>query len=201
MVGASHAVLDVLKSGESFTISKLASESNLNFRTVKKVLEILRSGQASLSGKQLEVSALDNVTIVQLKEKTGLALFPEAIQNLIIKTSHYPAASREEEILVYLFLKNAKAPEHAISIPGGKILDELVEAEHVGKVGNRFCLTEDGSYIAKGALELYPELEKIKTEKITTQAQINDRVIVRWQKFQPPNISMMKQRIKVKVQK
>lgn len=164
IVDALHIVLDILKSGEPFTLNKLARESDLNFRTVKKIIEVLQSSHSSFSGKQLEVSDLESTTIIQLKEKTGLLLFPESIQNLIIKTNHYPVASREEEILVYLFLKKATEPENAIYLPEGKMIEELVEAEHVGKVGNRFYLTEDGMYIAKGALELYPELENISKE-------------------------------------
>lgn len=164
IVDALHITLEILKSGEPFTLNKLARESDLNFRTVKKIIDILQSSHDSFSGKQLEVSNLESTTIIQLKEKTGLLLFPETIQNLIIKTNHYPVASRDEEILVHLFLKKASMPENAIYLPEGKMIEELVEAEHVGKVGNRFYLTEDGTYIAKGALELYPELESISKE-------------------------------------
>ena len=164
IVDALHIVLEILKSGEPFTLNKLARESDLNFRTVKKVIDVLQSSHSSFSGKQLEVSDLDSTTIIQLKEKTGLLLFPETIQNLIIKTNHYPVASRDEEILVYMFLKKATEPRNAIHIPETKMIEELVEAEHVGKIGNKFYLTEDGAYIAKGALELYPELKSISEE-------------------------------------
>ena len=44
------------------------------------------------------------------------------------------------------------------------MVGDLVDAEFVGKAGNRFYLTKDGAYIAKGALELYPELEDMSTE-------------------------------------
>lgn len=158
---ALEIVLDVLKTGEPYSLSKLAQEASLNFRTVKKILHVLESSQSSFSGKHLDVSNLDNLTVVKMKEKTGMTMFPEHIQNLIIKTSHYPTVSREEEILTYLFLKNARNPDFKIELPEGRILKELVEAEHVGKINGKYYLTEDGIYIAKGALKLYPELEKI----------------------------------------
>ena len=158
---ALEIVLDVLKTGEPYSLSKLAQEASLNFRTVKKILHVLESSQSSFSGKHLDVTNLENITVVKMKEKTGMTMFPEHIQNLIIKTSHYPTVSREEEILTYLFLKNARNPDFKIELPEGRILKELVEAEHVGKINGKYYLTEDGIYIAKGALKLYPELEKI----------------------------------------
>ena len=164
IVDALHTVLEVLRSGEAFTLNELARKSGLNFRTVKKIIDILQSSQNSFFEKQLGVSSLKSTTIIQLKEKTGLSMFPEAIQNLIIKTSHYPAASRDEEILVHLFLQKATRPENAAYLPENRMVGDLVDAEFVGKAGNRFYLTKDGAYIAKGALELYPELEDMSTE-------------------------------------
>lgn len=159
-----HKILEILKSGEPYTLNKLSQEANLNFRTVKKALSVLESSQLSFSGKYLDVANLDNLTVVRLREKTGLTLFPENIQKLIIKTSHYPTVAREEEILVYLLLKNATNKESAVALPEDHILKQLIEAEHVGKIGNRYYLSEDGKYIANGALKLYPELEKISQE-------------------------------------
>jgi len=130
---ALEMILDVLKTGEPYSLSKLAQAANLNFRTVKKILHVLEASQSSFSGKHLDVSNLDNLTVVKMKEKTGMTLFPEHIQNLIIKTSHYPTVSREEEILTHLLLKNAINPDLSIDLLEDHILKELVEAEHVRK--------------------------------------------------------------------
>ncbi|PJC50528.1 MAG: hypothetical protein CO032_04330 [Nitrosopumilales archaeon CG_4_9_14_0_2_um_filter_34_16] len=194
IVDALHIVLEVLKSGEPFTLNKLAKESDLNFRTVKKIIDVLQSSHISFSGKQLEVSDLESTTIIQLKEKTGLLLFPESIQNLIIKTNHYPVASRDEEILVHLLLKKATTPENAVYLPEGRMIEELVGAEHVGKIGNRFYLTEDGRYIAKGALELYPELESISIEK-PKENTINVGRLTMIALGAPPNTVMVKRKL------
>lgn len=77
---------------------------------------------------------------------------------------------------MYLLLKKASEPENAVYLSECKMIEELVEAEHIGKIGNKFYLTEDGRYIAKGALELYPELEYINRN---TKEGYQNR-IVRW---------------------
>ena len=163
-VTAYQKVLGILKSGEPYTLNKLSNEASLNFRTVKKILYVLESSQSSFSGKYLDVSNLKNLTVIKMKEKTGLTLFPEHIQSLIIKTSHYPTVSREEEVLVHLLLKNATNRNSTIDLLEDQTLKDLVEAEHVEKTNGQYFLTEDGKYIAKGALKLYPELEKISLE-------------------------------------
>ena len=190
---ALEIVLDVLKTGEPYSLSKLAQEASLNFRTVKKILHVLESSQSSFSGKHLDVSNLDNLTVVKMKEKTGMTMFPEHIQNLIIKTSHYPTVSREEEILTYLFLKNARNPDFKIELPEGRILKELVEAEHVGKINGKYYLTEDGIYIAKGALKLYPELKETVLKPSKEEKRVKNEFI-QWQSVPPPSISLMKQK-------
>ncbi len=196
IVDALHIVLQVLKSGEPFTLNKLARESDLNFRTVKKIIDVLQSSHNSFSGKQLEVSDLESTTIIQLKEKTGLLLFPETIQNLIIKTNHYPVASRDEEILVYLFLKKATDIENAVSLPEGKMIEELVDAKYVDKVGNRFYLTGDGRYIAKGALGLYPELQSV-SEEMPKENHVELTHLPMITFATPPNTIMIKRKLEV----
>lgn len=189
---ALEMVLDVLKTGEPYSVSKLAQEASLNFRTVKKILHVLESSQSSFSGKHLDVSNLDNLTVVKMKEKTGMTMFPEHIQNLIIKTSHYPTVSREEEVLTYLFLKNAINRDFRIDLPEDHVLKELVEAEHVGKINGKYYLTKDGSYIAKGALKLYPELKETVLKPSKEKRHVgNERI--QWQSLQPPSIPLMKQ--------
>ena len=47
IVDALHTVLEVLRSGEAFTLNELARKSGLNFRTVKKIIDILQSSQNS----------------------------------------------------------------------------------------------------------------------------------------------------------
>ena len=198
IVDALHIVLEILKSGEPFTLNKLARESGLNFRTVKKIIDILQSSNNSFFGRQLDVLDLQSSTVIQLKEKTGLLLFPEAIQNLIIKTNHYPVASRDEEVLVYLLLQKATGRENAVRLPESKIVKELVEAEHVGKIGERFYITKDGAYIAQGALELYPELRDISAQMPKGGGDAESARSPLITVAVPPNLAMIKRRLEAK---
>jgi hypothetical protein len=108
-------------------------------------------------------STSENLTIVHAKERAGLALYPENIQRLIVKTAYYPTSSREEEILAFLLIHNATGASKGQSIPDGDSkLKSLVEAEHIARTSDgRYYLTADGQMIARGALKLYPELREV----------------------------------------
>ncbi len=160
---AVEKTLETLKSGEPFTQNKLAQKTKLNFRTLQKVLIHLGQVQSVLQDNMIDISDLDNVKIVRMKERTGLASFPENMQKMIIKTLYYPTASREEEILIHLLVRKAVSKDSAIHIPEDTILRELLEMEYVTKTkSSSYYLTSDGIMVAKGALQLYPELKEIK---------------------------------------
>lgn len=162
-VTAVEKTLETLKSGESFTQNKLAHKTQLNFRTLQKVLAHLGDVQLVLQDRIIDISNLDNVKIVRMKERIGLTSFPDNIQKMIIKTLHYPTSSREEEILVHLLIQKAISKNSAIHIPEDSILKELLKMEYVTKTNSAlYYLTSDGIMVANGALKLYPELKQIK---------------------------------------
>jgi len=157
---AVQSILHVLEGRNPYTLNKLAYETGLNFRTVKKAIDLLKASQTTFFDNSLEVSSMDNVTVIRLKEKSGLAFYPENIQHLIIRTSYYPTTTREEETLVYLLLQNAISDKTAINIEQDGIVGGLIEAEHIAKTNDgMYYLTKDGIVIAKGAIKLYPELK------------------------------------------
>lgn len=155
--------LEILRDGEMYTQNKLAQKTDLNSRTIQKVLILLDDVQSALREKEIGITVMENAKVIRMSERSGLASFPEKVQSLILKTIYHPTTSREEEILTHLLLTNALDEKSAITIPKDKILKELIEAEFVSKTtNNRFYLTSDGKTIAKGALKLYPELREIK---------------------------------------
>jgi hypothetical protein len=155
--------LETLQSGESFTQNKLAQKTKLNFRTLQKVLAHLGEVQSILHENMIDISNLDNVKIVRMKERVGLTSFPESMQKTIIKTLYYPTSSREEEILVHLLIRRAISKNSAIGIHEDAILKELLNMKYVTKTkSSSYYLTSDGIMLAKGALKLYPELKEIK---------------------------------------
>ncbi|MHB8602936.1 MAG: hypothetical protein ACYC6W_10695 [Nitrosotalea sp.] len=160
---AVEKTLETLKSGESFTQNKLAQKTELNFRTLQKVLIHLGGVQSVLQDKIIDISDLDNVKIVRMKERVGLTSFPDNIQKMIIKTLYYPTASREEEVLVHLFIRKAVSKDSAIRILEDSVLKELLGIEYITKTKSAsYYLTSDGMMVAKGALKLYPELKEVK---------------------------------------
>ena len=155
--------LEVLKDGEAYTQNKLAQKTDLNARTIQKILILLNEVQTTLRERKIDIAEMDNSKIIRMREPSGLASFPEKIQSLILKTLYYPTTSREEEVLTHLLLTNALDEKSSITIPKDKILNQLIVSEFIAKTSNgRFYLTTDGKMVAKGALKLYPELKEMK---------------------------------------
>jgi|APSaa5957512535_1039671.scaffolds.fasta_scaffold16147_2 hypothetical protein len=155
--------MEVLQDGEYYTQNSLAQKTELNSRTIQKVLILLNNVQSTLREKKIDISVMENAKVIRMSERSGLASFPEKVQSLILKTIYNPTTSREEEILTHLLLTNALNEKSAIIIPKDKILSELIDAEFVVKTTkDKFYLTSDGKITAKGALKLYPELREMK---------------------------------------
>lgn len=160
LVSAYAKVISTLKEGHPYTLSGLSTETGLNPRTIKKSIELIKISEDFCRTLQIEISHIKKMYLLQAKPRGGLTRLPDNIQNLLIRNAYFPTVSREEEILVHFHLKNAITPEKAIDIPEDHILSELIDAEYVAKTSDKkFYLTQDGQMIAKGALEIYPELK------------------------------------------
>lgn len=173
---AVQKTLEILKTGESFTQNKLAEKTDLNFRTIQKIIIHIQDIQKYLKDNEVDISESSNFKLIRMKEKSGLASFPENIQKMIIKTVYYPTISNEEEILVHLLLNNAIDYDSSISMNLDSVLKQLIDAEFIVSTKNmKYHLTEDGKTIAIGALELYPEIQKIRSiQKPTLEEGIDD---------------------------
>lgn len=166
---AVQKTLEILKTGESFTQNKLAERTDLNFRTVQKILQHIQEIQEYLKDNEIDVSESDSFKLIRMRERSGLASFPGHIQKMIVKTVYYPTISNEEEILVYLLLNNANTEQNSIEMNLDRTLKKLISAEYVIHTNNdRYYLSEDGKTIAIGALELYPEIKTIHALKERT---------------------------------
>lgn len=161
---AVKAILDTLEKGGDFSISGLAQATNLNRRTVQKAVALIEEVQRILLERRLEVTELHGAKVVQTKKNLGLLSVPEQIQNLIIRTAFFPTPSREEEILVYAFLKKAISADTAIRKDRSPLIRKLLKQGQLGETEDgRIYLSEEGLFIAKGALSLYPELYNVGT--------------------------------------
>jgi hypothetical protein len=159
---ATKIVLDTLGKGESFSISELSKQAGLNRRTVEKSLEVLAIAQNYFLERKLEITPLRHAKIVQLSKRSGLLNLPENLQKLIIRTVYYPSPSREEEILVYAYIKDAFSPEKAIEITKSTLVKKLLkQGQLIKNEDGRIYLSDEGKIVAEGALNLYPELKNI----------------------------------------
>lgn len=88
----------------------------MDVRTVQKILLYIRDVQKYLKDNEIDVSGSDSYKLIGMKERGGLASFPEDIQKMIIKTACYPTISDEEEILVRLLLNGATDPRSSVRV-------------------------------------------------------------------------------------
>lgn len=157
---AVRGILNTLeKKGEGISVASLAREADLNRRTVEKALSLLEEVQKAFLEKKLDITTLERTKIVRFRN-TGLLGLPENIQKLIIRTAYFPVPSREEEILVFMHLRNSTSPESAVRIDRSQLLAKLLKQGQVlESTDGRVYLSDEGQTVAKGALKLYPELQ------------------------------------------
>ncbi|MDA4130805.1 MAG: hypothetical protein OK457_08550 [Thaumarchaeota archaeon] len=88
---------------------------------------------------------------------------PEDVQHMLIKTKYFPLPSREQEILVYLFLKKAFDKKSATFLDNSQsIVKDLLKAENIAMTDDsKMYLTDIGKMVSQGTLEIYPELNVI----------------------------------------
>lgn len=158
LVTATLQVMKTIQDGDEYTLTMISEKTSLNFRTVQKSLRLIEEFQKGFELKKLNIVHLKNVTRIQMTPKSGLTSMPINVQKMLIRTSYYPTPSREEEVLVYLSQKGAIDVKSGIGMESSKILEELVNAEHIIKKGKKFYLSDMGVITAKGAVSLYPEL-------------------------------------------
>lgn len=159
---ATIKVLDCLKDGRTLTVGRLAEETELNRRTVEKVIDMLTKLQPTLEKMKLEVTELPRFKSIALKERAGLLSLPDNIQKLIIRTAYFPAPSREIELLAYLHLKGATSPRTAAHVEKTPTVDKALKQGQIKETeGEKIYLTDEGEMVAVGALDLYPELSHL----------------------------------------
>ncbi|MGI0083788.1 MAG: hypothetical protein ACREBQ_01765 [Nitrososphaerales archaeon] len=159
---AVRIVLEYLnKRTNPMTINDIAKDTKLNHRTVQKAVEIMQLVSSMLESKRLLVSKTDGVTIVQTETKqVGLLNLPLDVQKMLIRTKYFPVPSKEENIVTYLYLRDALGKDKAVNLPENNTLEQLIEAEQIEKVESGYYLTDIGKMVAIGALEIYPELKE-----------------------------------------
>jgi predicted transcriptional regulator len=146
-----------------YSITSLARESQLHRKTVEKAINLLvMLGEKWLDNYRLKLLTVDNRKIVTLESRTGLLSYPEDIQRLIVRARDFPMPTPEVYLILNLYLYGAISPERAIPVKGkNEILRKLLKQGQIEKQEkSKYYLTEEGIIVAKGALWVFPDLEK-----------------------------------------
>ena len=167
LVKACESVLQTLvKEEKPYSISGLAKDTKLHRQTVEKCVHLLfRLETKWLENYKIKMIEVDKKRIVALERRVGLLSYPEHIQQMILRTAHFTLPSVETQLVVNLYLKNAISAETGIPVGNDPIVTRLVKQGQLMKSGNKMYLSDEGITVAKGALKIFPFLEKYKTEK------------------------------------
>ena len=149
----------------SYSITGLANETKLHRKTVEKCINLLETIENKwLEYYRLKSQNVDKKRIVALERRNGLLSYPDEVQKLILRVNHFPRPSEEVYTLLHLYLKEATIPEKALSINGkDEIIKKLLKQGQIKKADKEaLYLSEEGIIVAKGALKIFPDLEKHK---------------------------------------
>jgi len=157
---ATLRILDTLTSKENmYTISSLGSETKLNRKTVEKAVGLLAEIQKRLEGLHLEIENLNRMKAIRLK-RIGMLDLPEDTQRRILRSAYFPEPTEELKVIANLYLRGAVSPEKAISLNQTSLLKKFVRQGQVIRKERKFYLSDEGIIVAKGSLDIYPELER-----------------------------------------
>ncbi len=152
-------VLETLKENEtSYTVNRLVSETKLHRRTVEKVLGLLEQLQEYFKQTRLDVEQLNRIKIVRMQREVGLASLPERTQRLIVKSVYLPEPTKEQRVNAYAFLHNATSRGKSIELEQSDTVNTLVKQGQLLEQDGKFYLSDEGVTVAKGTLDLFPEL-------------------------------------------
>src|SRR5215207_1581743 len=152
-----------------YSITSLAKEVKLHRNTVEKCIDLLlKLEKNGLENYRLKLENVDNKKIIMIQRRTGLLSYPEDIQRLIIKAKYFPLPSPEGYVLLHLYLKNATTLKDAIKIESDKekTINRLIKQGQIKKSRKGLIfLSDEGIIVAKGTLDIFPDLKKQKQEK------------------------------------
>ena len=158
-------VLDTLKDNEtSYTVNKLVLETKLHRRTVEKVIDLLEQLQKYFEQTRIDVEQLNRIKIVRMQRDVGLGGLPERTQRLIVKSVYLPEPAKEQRVIAYAFMHKATSEASALELERSDTVETLVKQGQLLEEGDRFYLSDEGVTVAKGTLDLYPELAEFERQ-------------------------------------
>jgi len=151
-------------SGEALTVNDIAKQTHLNPRTVRKTINVLEETHSVFEREKLVISKTNSGVYLTIEPRQiGMLDLPEDVQHMLIRTKYFPQPSRDQEMLVYLYLKKAFDKKSATFIDNSQpTVKQLLESENIAETDDSMMyLTDIGKMVAQGTLEIYPELNRI----------------------------------------
>ena len=144
-------------SDKPVTVRELALRTGLNWRTVKKVLEIICDTQRFLGEKMLFLEKVGKTYVVRTERRKLLSLpFEERVK--YVRERYFPEPGPEELLLGKLFLRGAVNPEGAVKVEMSSVVEKLLSQGQLAFNSKKeVYLTEEGQIAARGILKLYRE--------------------------------------------
>jgi hypothetical protein len=160
-------MVQLAKEQKPYSISGLAQNTGLHRQTVEKCIELLTALEANwLENYRVKLVNVDNKRkFVTLEKRTGLLSYPEHIQQLILRAVHFEMPNPETQLLVNLYLKDARTAGKGIKVGDDPIVTRLIKQGQLLKSGDRAYLSDEGVIVAKGALKIFPFLNEYKTRR------------------------------------
>jgi len=139
------------------TVRELAVRTGLNWRTVKKALEIIRDTQRFLGGREVILEKVGKTYVVRTERRRLLSL-PLEKRMKYVRERYFPEPGPEELLLGKLFIRGAVSPEGAVKVEISSVVEKLLSQGQlaVNSKGEVY-LTKEGQIAARGVLKLYPE--------------------------------------------
>lgn len=131
---------------EPKTINRIAKETDLNWKTVRKYVDIINTAKSI----PMEVLRMENATYLKRKDLLSLSIDEQARYGGEV---FFPQPEQDDIILLTL-LKNP----HGLILPKTEKLEELIEDGFVEEKNGKMFLTEEGRMLAKITKKMYPKL-------------------------------------------
>jgi len=151
-------IFDVVEkhAGVVMTPNSIAKEAKLHYNTVKKYLPLIEDIQSKPEIRMMKTSAGYGFMV----ESRDLLSLPEEEQIRIIRNDYFPEVGEEDVFLTKLLKVGATSREKAIKVKMKPFIKKGIDAKRYKKTNDgRLYLTSLGVMMARGALDIYPELE------------------------------------------
>lgn len=157
------ATVERARSSGGLTIQEITEKGGLNRRTVEKAVELLLALQERLKHQEFKLAEVGRSKLLKVESRMSrFSDLPDDLQKTVIRTLWFPRPSPEQQTIAHLYLKGATREDRAIFMnPVDATILKLARQGQIMLRRKKAYLTKEGVIVAKGTLDLYPELVQL----------------------------------------